>query len=110
MVEWNPTDGEYFFLRVHHYFEFLRLEGYKGNEFRLDGRGEKFVTFYHPVKKKFITITEKSDGSLDFLIQSKGFLSKPKSYIEHTGIKITGIEQLSQVVRKNADFQNLVSS
>lgn len=108
MVEWNPTEGEYFFLRVHHYFEFLRLKGYSGKEFRLDGRGEKFVTFYNSVKKKSVTVIEKSDGSLDMVIQKKGFFSKQISYYKKTGVKYSGIGYFSEVVRKNPDFVYLL--
>lgn len=108
MIEWNLTEGEYFFLRVHHYFEFLRLKGYKGNQFSLSGRGERFITFYHPRKKKFITISEKTEGYLDFVVQPKGLFTKAFSFYEETGIKCIGIGNFAEKIRNNEHFYSSI--
>ncbi len=97
----NLTSGENFFLNVYRYFEFIRLKGYKGENFSLSDRGSKYLTFYNHLKSQKISIIETEDGFLDFVIEKKSFFKKPISFYELTDIKYTGVKYFSQVIKSN---------
>lgn len=108
MEEWNLTSGELFFLNVHHHFEFLRLKGYKGNRFELSGREDIYVTFYNNVNEKCITIIEKQEGFLDFIIHKKGLFNSPRSYYKDTGLKHSGVGYFSKIIQSNQKIMDLI--
>lgn len=101
----NLTNSEEFFIHVHRGFEFLRIEnGYIGNEFVLNAREERWITFYSPSTKNKITIIERESGYLDFYVETKnliGWRSKTlKDYFEND-VKVQSIRRLVELIKGN---------
>ncbi|QLG44906.1 hypothetical protein [Costertonia aggregata] len=107
----NP--GEEFFIALNREFEFLRIDyGYQGNQFTLNSRDERIVSYYNHVIKRKITIVEQiSDGgNLYMFIEIKSVLGlwKKKYLKDYTGrdIQINSLAHLTRIIKSNTSIMN----
>lgn len=105
MIE-NLTYSEEFFINVHRSFEFLRIEnGYIGDEFVLNSREERWISYRSYLRKKKITIIERDgDEGLDFFIETKTWLGWNRKTLNDyfdNEVNVQSIKRLVEIIKEN---------